>query len=299
MSSKGGGPTYLRVRRRRNAEASSTLRLEGFNKKKRRTSYEIAEGTGSLWRRVESHDDDDDRRHIPTKKRNNSLVLDAVMEVSHQSKKRRLTLLPAKNVYKVLNPAERMVDDSLKEVVVGNLDAGKHLALITSDPRLAEHAQRWLTWKQDYGSLLHACALWNSVEAASELLQATQHRQTLFDIRDKQDCTAHQVATMAGHEQICQVMEAFGFDPEDDNQFVVDIYCLQEEEEDGQRVMIDDGWQLEIENGDLESGDEDQDDSDSNHEDFTGNDYPEEEHEEVDEEWEDPSEIQELGEGQW
>jgi Transcription factor Iwr1 len=222
-------------------------------------------------------------------------VVQAQLENEQTSNKRRkLTLLPESDApvpvrelrgYPILNPAQRLVDDSLKQVFIGDVTISKHVQFVLNDPRLLDVS--WLAWSNaSEGNLLHACALWNAVEEAHDLL----HRSVpgLITGTNAQGQTAYQVADAIGHVQICELLEAYG----DEGNYVYDVYRLQEgpaEEREGVEnalveCELEGGYGYWNEEGELvleipsrEDVDEnDRDEVDSNDEDWEGNDYPDE-----------------------
>lgn len=169
-------------------------------------------------------------------------VVDAVLEddLAPTNKRRKLTVLETssqtelvpntqaagkkkKKALKVLDPVTRLVDDSLQEVHQGNKTARQHYTFIKTDPRLAHQFKTWLHWCHSAGgNLLHACAIWNEVELASELLQIDT---SLSEAVDGDGKTPYELAQMAGHDSICEVLEAFGGDT---SNYVYDIFYLDD-----------------------------------------------------------------------
>jgi hypothetical protein len=322
---------YLRVKRRRSSAISSTIRLEGLDSRKRTRNLEDeisdlrisatndAPGgvdpqpqsrrrRAAVWKRIELNDTDDKKRSVH--------LVEAVLEDdaegdSQQSvKRRRLTLLDTdadsgdslfrtvatkktKVGYKVLTPLQRLVDDSLQKVHTGEVSIDQHVKFIKTDPNLATQSRQWLAWcHSSSGNLLHACASWNNVEVTNELLALGL--DGLGAAQDQQGLTPYEVADLSGHKQICDVLEAFGADT---SNYVFDIYCLDDADENNEESESQGNEQTSLElqggvgywneEGQLilemptaagESGDndEDGDDDDSNDEGWGGNDYPDE-----------------------
>ena len=283
----------------------------------------------AVWRKVDEQIDWDN-----TKKRS-CRVIDAILEEQDGDpnstsirKRRRLTLLdtdaaflnqtaaskPKKNHtgYRIFNPIERMVDDSLKQVAAGSLSAAQHLNFCCNDPNLASSAQKWLMWCNiETGNLLHGCAMWNDVETTNSLLSRTLKREqveALIDAVDAEGRTPYEVAQLSGSTQICEVLEAYGGDQRNsllsNGSFVYDMYYLDEScshqttnsqdgsDSDNQAVTceLEGGVGYWKESGELvleipkdredllleiENGDYDED---SNSENWEGNDYPEDEY---------------------
>jgi hypothetical protein len=266
----------------------------------------------AVWRRIELNDNGVD------KKRSVHLV-DAVLEDDNEgdakqsSKRRRLTLLDTdadakdslfktaaslkpKVGYRVLDPVQRLVDDSLQKVHAGEVSIAQHMKFVSTDPSLASQSRRWLAWcHSSLGNLLHACAAWNDVEMASEVL--TRDLEGLADAVDQQGLTPYEVAELSGHQHVCEVLEAFGADT---SNYVFDIYCL----DDGDENDKDESESKDIEPMSLElqggvgywneegqlilemdenaiNDEDDHDEEDSNDEGWDGNDYPEDEDEHV------------------
>lgn len=265
-----------------------------------------------VWRQVESTE-------RPPK---NVQFIDAVLEETEEevhSKKRRtsqkLTLIdssssssgfiPVKTAqkasYRVLNPLERMVDDSLKEVIAGSKSAHDHWIWCRNDPNFLQNRAKYIQWGAT-ANLLHACALWNDVETASELLlwaAAQGVIEVLTQAIDEEGNTPYRTAQLVGHEAVAEVIASFGGDED----YVYDVYCLDETQldddvhlsssvEDDEQVKIchlhggvgywDEKGELVVEMPATETGfrpiEQDNDeDEDSNSENWDGNDYPEDE----------------------
>lgn len=203
-------------------------------------------------------------------------VVDAVLEQDERSTKRRkLTVLgelnPGGNVddltnkpgsgggrrkpkaYRVLDPVTRLVDDSLCQVQMGETSTTQHYSLITTDPRLATHARTWMVYGNRAGNLLHACAQWNDVELAHDLLR--QSLPNLSDATDGEGRTPYETAQLSGHESICEVLEAFGADT---TNYVYDIFVPEEIElEPMEATATEDGNNNSNTNNDMQATAED------------------------------------------
>jgi hypothetical protein len=262
----------------------------------------------AVWKRIELNDTDDKKRSVH--------LVEAVLEDdleadSKQSvKRRKLTLLDTdadskdslfktflpkkvKVGYKVLDPLQRLVDDSLQKVHTGEVSVDQHVKFIRTDPNLATQSRQWLAWcHSSSGNLLHACASWNNVEVASELLALSL--DGLADAQDQQGLTPYEIADLSGHQQICDVLEAFGADT---SNYVFDVYCLEDVDENNEESEQKGNEQTSLElqggvgywneegqlilempptAGESADNDEDEDDDDSNDEGWGGNDYPDE-----------------------
>jgi hypothetical protein len=262
----------------------------------------------AVWKRIELNDTDDKKRSVH--------LVEAVLEDdagadSQQSvKRRRLTLLDTdadagdslfttvskkktKAGYKILTPVQRLVDDSLQQVHTGEVSIEQHVKFIKTDSNLATQSRQWLAWcHSSSGNLLHACASWNNVEVAGELL--AMGLDGLGAAQDQQGLTPYEVADLSGHTQICDVLEAFGADS---SNYVFDIYCLDDADEnmEGSESKGNEQTSLELQGGvgywneegqlilemptaagENGSNDEDDNDDDSNDEGWGGNDYPDE-----------------------
>jgi hypothetical protein len=149
-----------------------------------------------------------------------------------------------KTTLRVLDPLSRMVDDSLQDVHAGSKSIQDHVQFVTMDSRMVQDAKKWLAWcHSSGGNILHACALWNDVEGASELLgqQLTGSMiSTLTEAVDGDGRTPYEVAQLSGHDSVCQVLEAFGGDT---TNYVYDIFCLEDDGETGgdENHSFDDG----------------------------------------------------------
>jgi len=311
-------PTYLRVKRRRNAGTALTLRLEGLGNDLEEAlaledlalSQDVKpkplknRKRAAIWRRVEAEPVDRKRAfHVV-----DALLDDEPVEQSTQQskKRRRITLLDSAedskslfldkkprakvNGYKILNPAERLVDDSLKNVHSGELTVRQHVNFITLDPRLADESRTWLAWcNEEGGNILHACALWNDVVMATDLV--SRNLEGLSEALDGENRTPYEAAELAGNRRVAEVLEAFGADM---SNYVYDVYCLEvndaETDDQSQDVCMscelqggvgywNEHGDLILEKQPLESEIaaeiDDEHDVDSNHEDWAGNDYPE------------------------
>ena len=303
-------PQYLRVRRRRNASTAAMLQMEGIVSNNKRSLDDLAADL--------SLKDDDDLRHKKKRRSsavwrkidstaaqefsadsNKDMMVDAVLEDAdvnngRSKKRRRLTLVDPSSTapqkqkkklsgYRVLEPAERMVDDSLQQVAAGTRTVQEHVQFCTS------HAiSNWQNWcNAELGNVLHACALWNDAEMAASILSSSRQVEALVGAVNGQGQTPYQVARLVNHEPVCEVLEAFG----GDDAFVVDMYCLEDDNNCTHEAMTcelaggywdEDTGQivLEMENQILGSDDndsahqDDDDDDDSNSENWQGNDYP-------------------------
>ncbi len=155
---------------------------------------------------------------------------------------------------KILDPLTRIVDDSLQEVLAGTRSVAEHYELLTTDPRFtlqAVHLQKkWLTWSHSSGgNLLHCCALWNDSAVAHQILQQHhRHRHPLesfaragsagtdvgnnggnilsmMEAVDGDGRTPYEVAQLVGHQDVCQVLEAYGGDT---TNYVYDIFYVDD-----------------------------------------------------------------------
>ena len=151
-----------------------------------------------------------------------------------KKRRRRLTLLPSdvqkqdlaisdsrllkKAPLKVLTPLERLVDDSLVQVFGGEKTCSQHWSECSANAQLAP--KLWLSWSNtdtNNGTLLHACALWNCVETTRLFIQTTKQgsmnndtADSPLELLDGDGRTAYQVAAMAGHSQVCDLLVAAG-----------------------------------------------------------------------------------------
>uniref|UniRef100_A0A7S3P7K4 Transcription factor Iwr1 domain-containing protein n=1 Tax=Amphora coffeiformis TaxID=265554 RepID=A0A7S3P7K4_9STRA len=311
--------TYLRVRRRRNAGTALTLRLDGLeeawngnkdattalaatvpeprNRKRsavwRRVSSELEETAAEACRVVEAilSESDEESEQAPSKRRRLTLV-----QPSTRSQTTDKMNPPTKHGFKILNPVERLVDDSLQAVAVGTITPRQYADFIWTDTRVSHQARKWLAWRNsEIGTLLHAAAMWNDAELTADLLRMDIPQ--LAEALDGEGRTPFEVAELAGNETVQEVMECFGADTKN---FVYDLYCLQDqveselvEENDDENsdyqmaCLLKNGmgyWNeygelmLEREDEAQQNGmdDPEHDDEDSNDEGWQGNDYPDE-----------------------
>ena len=142
---------------------------------------------------------------------------------------------------RVLDPLTRIVDDSLKEVLIGEKSVESHYRQLTTDPsftmRDVDSQTKWMTWILDGGAnLLHCCALWNDASIASELLQrfggnhpsceSGSVRSALMEALDGDGKTPYEVAKLIGHDRVCEVLEVYGGDT---SNYVYDIFFLDQD----------------------------------------------------------------------
>jgi hypothetical protein len=323
--------TFLRVRRRRNAGTALTLRLDGIG-----DVEEIEDGSSrpisnppvalprkrsAVWRRVSS-----DPEEAATSA---CRVVNAILSSSKDNedekrpvnKRRRLTLVAdvdgggmsttrkeGSKGLKVLNPLARLIDESLKNVYVGSQTPREHANFVWTDSRVSHQARQWLAWcNAEAGNLLHAAALWNDAELAADLLR--MELPGMIDATDAQGRTPYEVAQLAGHAAIVDVLQAFGADT---TSFVYDMYCLEgrmegcdddDDDDDDEQLDAEDTQVMSctIENGigywnsegelQLEAPtsassraaearrlEDEGEEEDSNDEGWEGNDYPDEGH---------------------
>jgi hypothetical protein len=321
-TSNGKTKTILRIKRRRTEEPLPYIRLEGLDGRKRSRGESNEYGDSSRHNHVSEALDAAKqasqipvkssvlwKRHVPKQEENHSYrIVDAMLEEDGRlSKRRKLTLLETssqaefpsmvsfvrrKAALKVLDPLTRLVDDSLQQVHVGIKQVSEHYHFVTMDRRLAYDTKRWLVWcHSSGGNILHACALWNDVEVASEVLQIPTMVSSMTEAIDGDGRTPYEVAQLSGHDSVCEVLEAFGGDT---TNYVYDIFCLEEGEsvkdcEDApMTVELTSGvgyWtpegELVLEASEkcaasLDHYDEDGE-IDSNCEEYGGNDYPDDE----------------------
>lgn len=203
--------------------------------------------------------------------------------------------------YKVLNPLERMVDDSLKKVIAGSKSAHEHWIWCRNDSNFLQDRAKYILWGGT-ANLLHACALWNDTETASELLlwaSAQGIVETLTHAVDAEGNIPYRTAQMVGHESVADVIASFG----GDDDYVYDVYCLDESAPDDDDSNLsssaentdqvklchldggvgywDEKGELVVEFPAAETGfrpiEQDDGDEDSNSENWDGNDYPDDE----------------------
>jgi hypothetical protein len=148
-----------------------------------------------------------------------------------------------KHPLKILDPLTRIIDDSLQLVLAGSKTIQSHFLLLTTDPRFTLQdvtmQRTWIAWchSSGGGNLLHCCALWNDPTTAHQLLQYCTARfhgsssdksmqEILVETTDGDGRTPYEVARVVGHEQVCQVLEAYGGDT---TNYVYDIFYLDQE----------------------------------------------------------------------
>jgi hypothetical protein len=322
----------LRIKRRRTEESLPYIRLEGLDGRKRnrdgrtedsnsdvdqhltelldsahleqqqpqpqavKDAPQVIHKSSAVWKRLSMDQD---------KKRTYRIVDALLEEEGRETKRRKLTLLETseqeadfpsvvnirrKMPLKVLDPLTRSVDDSLQQAHQGIKMIREHYDFVTSDTSLMRDSKKWVAWCHSAGgNILHACALWNDVEIAGELCQTREVAQ-LTEAVDGDGRTPYEVAQLSGHDSVCQVLEAFGGDT---TNYVYDIFCLEEKEEDeyeeqpmtvelkggvgywtpeGELILEAPGKSL----ASLTHVFKDDEEIDSNCEEYGGNDYPDE-----------------------
>ena len=183
-------------------------------------------------------DDDGENNNMRSNKRRKLTLLDSstIAEAPPNQKSSPVSSSsPAKKkrskALKVLDPLTRIVDDSLKEVLVGEKTVEFHYRQLTTDPRFTMRdpsAQiKWMSWSLDGGTnILHCCALWNDASTANELLQrfgGAPARSALMESVDGDGRTPYEVAQLIGHSRVCEVLEVYGGDT---SNYVYDIFYL-------------------------------------------------------------------------
>jgi Transcription factor Iwr1 len=254
-----------------------------------------------VWKRKETALEPDQAAKFISKR--SLKCVDAVLEGEPSSKRQRQLVLvqkspssspAAKKQRQVLDPASRLVKDSLELVQEGTKTVQQHVNYIEQDSRLLMDCKKWILVQCSDGSnILHLCALWNDVETCRRLCMVYAS-PALLDHPDHSQQRPYQVAQLAHHTNVAKVLEAFGADT---NDFVYDIYHLHKEEMEVDkeevaplRVDLSGGvgyWnehgELILEAlcpedfGDVDSLQDDDEDEDSNAEDAEANDYPDEE----------------------
>jgi Transcription factor Iwr1 len=314
--------TILRVKRPRHAIPISILSFQG---KKRARVDDVTELSDALKESTVSEEAKNETRCVVWKRKETALesnqavqfvnkrslnCVDAILEGDSTSKRQRLLTLVQKSpssstaastaaVRKlrggiIVNPAARLVKESLESAQEGIITIQQHMNYIEQDPRLLLDCKKWiLTECKDGSNVLHLCALWNDVEMCRKLCMIYSST-ALLDHSDHSQQRPYQIAQLTQNTHVADVLEAFGADT---NDFVYDIYHLQSNDmkEEGTkydaplRVDLSGGIGYWNDHGDLilkalcpeDFGDADSlqadDDEDSNAEDADANDYPEEE----------------------
>lgn len=328
--------TYLRVKRPRHVAPPSSLRVEGLgdeNVKRARPNtvenlahllhqstyiqeqQQQQQQSSAVWKRVETEPPNTQKRSF----RYVNAILDNVEEDQEEgprTKRRRLALTlvhdetpqpaavkqpPKKNV--ILDPLSRLVQESLQSVLSGERTVAQHLDFVTQDSRLCDTPRVWLAWedaRNGAGNILHAAALTNEVQGASDIV--SWNVPSLVTSVDGNGQTPYQVAVAVGHTQVAQVLELSSglgdnVQQQDDTDYVYDVFRLDKNMSDGSNdddnedeeptsVELRGGIGYWNENGELilealeemQEDDSDNDvDEDSNCEEHERNDYPEEE----------------------
>lgn len=139
---------------------------------------------------------------------------------------------------KVLDPLSRIVDDSLKEVLVGEKTIEQHYRQLTTDPcftlRDIALQRKWMTWNLNHsgndvgvgGNIIHCCALWDDPSIANEILQRFGDISTaLIEAVDGDGRTPYEVAEVIGHSRVCEVLGIYGGDT---TNYVYDVFYLDD-----------------------------------------------------------------------
>jgi len=154
----------------------------------------------------------------------------AVLQNTNHRKKKEKAL-------KVLDPLTRIVDDSLKEVLIGEKTVELHYRQLTTDPiftlRSISSQRKWMAWNLNYsgngdgGNILHCCALWNDASIVNDLLQrfVGDVGSALMEAVDSDGRTPYEVAQLVGHTRVCEVLEIYGGDT---TNYVYDVFYLDD-----------------------------------------------------------------------
>lgn len=266
------------------------------------TSLKNDDSTSLIWKRM-----DDSQRVLESSnlfdskscsiKTKRSLFIDATLGPT-DAKRRRLTLQqssPFTSNQKrpkgiILDPLSRLVDENLKKVLEGSATLQNYLDFLEQDTRVSHEVKRYIGRRLDDGSnVLHIAALWNCVEQARHIL-LNYGKHVNIDEMDASGHRPYQIAKLAGHNQMADIIEAFGADTHD---YAYDIFYLAtdsrtEEAEEATMVELEGSFGCFMNEGKLifdhfaDDTDDSStvaygDDDDSNAEDHENNDYPEEE----------------------
>ena len=169
-----------------------------------------------------------------------ALMLDRNNKTKQQQNKQKQK---SKQPIKILDPLTRIVDDSLQEVLVGAKTIESHYQLLFRDPRFTLQditlQRKWLTWscQESNSNILHCCALWNDPITTNQILQYCSTaagnggnvQSKLVEATDVDGRTPYEIAQLIGHEQVCQVLEAYGGDT---SNYVYDIFYLDDDVDD-------------------------------------------------------------------
>jgi hypothetical protein len=134
--------------------------------------------------------------------------------------------MPTKKSFKILHPLERMVDDSLQEVFMGTKTITQHLNFLYENPILLSFRNNnnnnnqddhhdWIQWSNvECGNILHACAMWNNVNVAQDIVERLYHQnpsalETAFATPDSNGATPHDIAQLTGHTTIGEIFESY------------------------------------------------------------------------------------------
>jgi hypothetical protein len=158
---------------------------------------------------------------------------------------------------RILSPVERLVDDSLQAVAIGDKTVQQHIQFLgTEQERLQTTAAAkggisssslwsWTWCNPTIGTILHVAALWNDVKTTARVVSflsstlSTENLLTFLQVVDGQGLTAYDVAQELQHTGIMEILQSYGGgaatttdnnnqnkeEKENDDNYVYDVYC--------------------------------------------------------------------------
>ena len=140
---------------------------------------------------------------------------------------------------RILDPLSKLIDDSLRSVHTNANTQNPTECILRHIMLLQAHLQSMsfpklvnLQCTDGSGTILHLCALSNSVEGAQTLCRLFSHVID-FSCRDEHAKSAIMVARNVGASSVVEVIEGYWNEKEEDSEdneedFVYDVYCLDD-----------------------------------------------------------------------
>jgi len=145
---------------------------------------------------------------------------------------------------RILDPLSKLIDDSLRSVHTDTNAQNSTESILRHIKLLQEHLQSMAFPKlvnfactDGSGTILHLCALSNSVQGAQTLCRLFSHAMD-FSCRDDHAKSAIMIARSVGASNVVEVIEAYWNEKQEDiedneEDFVYDVYCLDDSHQNG------------------------------------------------------------------